>query len=388
MTDTETRLRDYLHSEAATVPDSAQGPGFEPPVRRRHWPVLASAAAIGVILVLTVTFLTRVSPGTSVPIPAGPPPGPVSHAAPDVPYVVMAGDTWTDLKATLHDGGQTLKVPAGVGSFAGRVDGGWFGTKMGKGAQAAVLTADGTVRTFGPTQIELGVLSPDHRQAAVIQHLDDKARIAVLDIKSGKELSHSPLLPGQPANLVWNQSGIWIRVDQFGGPNQPVTYELYTWRPKSDKANRVPLAHYDGGLMAAGATDVVAVTTRQGNNRCLEAGVLRDGKLDVTREYCDVAAAATYPVLSQDGRTLVSSDVKLAIDVESGKQTKLQLPAKVVVTSFPTPVFENVSQVLVVTRPAGNNRRPVTDTVYRCDVRSGECAAVLSAKGGVTLYER
>ncbi|HWD77545.1 MAG TPA: hypothetical protein VG497_01640 [Kribbella sp.] len=389
MTDTETRLRDYLHTQAAAVPDTAQGPGFEPPVRRRHWPVLAAAATIAVVLVITVTFLTRTSDDGSIPVPAGPPPGPVSHAAPEVPYTVMTGDTWTDLHATLHDGDQTVQLPAGVGGFGGRVDGGWFGTKLvrGKGAQAGILKPDGTFRTIGPEGIELAVLSPDHRQVAVILHLDEKGAIAIFDVKSGKEVTRTPVLPVPPADLAWNQSGIWVRVDQ-SAQNQPTTYELYNWRPKSGKVTRVPLPQYNGGLAAPGASDVVSVTRRRGNNRCLRAGVLRDGQFDTTREYCDVAAAATYPVMSQDGRTMVSSDVKLAIDIESGKQTKLQLPADTEVTSFPAPVFENVSQVLLVTRPAGNNRLPVKEKVYRCDVRSGECAVALSTSGGVTLYQQ
>ena len=47
-----------------------------------------------------------------------------------------------------------------------------------------------------------------------------------------------------------------------------------------------------------------------------------------------------------------------------------------------------VSQVLLVTRPAGNNRLAVKEKVYRCDVRSGECAVALSTSGGVTLYQQ
>ncbi|MFG1905326.1 hypothetical protein [Kribbella sp. NPDC048928] len=378
MNDTETRLRDYLHSQAATVPDTAQGPGLERSTRRRHWPVLATAAAIAVVLVVTVTFLTRLAPDSSVPVPAGPPPGPVSNAAPEVPYTVLTGEKVTDLHATLHDGDRTVSIPRGVSGFFGRVDGGWLAMSGPRGDHAAILKPDGTLRTLGPDHIELPALSPNRSQIAVIHRLEDtKGELVVVDVKSGKEVSRSPQLPVMPSQLGWAKDGIWYRVDEVGAPNKPTAYSLHFWKPKSDHVMDVAFPNYDGGLAAPPTSDVVALTTRKGNNRCLKAGVLRDGAFDEAREYCDVAAAATYPVLSPDGRTMVSSDVKLAIDVQTGKQTKLRLPANTRVTEWPEPVFENVSQLLLVTEPDANNRLPVQEQVFRCDVRSGECAAVL-----------
>jgi hypothetical protein len=390
MNDTETRLRDYLHSQAATVPDHAQGPGLHEPRHRRHWPVLATAAAIALVLVVTVTFLTRVSPDSPIPVPAGPPPGPVSHAAPEVPYTVATGAQTSALVFTLHDGGRSVRIPGGTSGFNGRVDGGWLGSAMPRGgaSQAGILKPDGAFRTLGPERSELPVPSPDRRQIAVIHHLGDtKGEIVVVDVKSGKEVSRSPELPIVPTQLGWNQSGIWYRVDEPAEPNKPTEYSLHVWRPKTDRVTHVAFPGYDGGLAAPGASDVVGLTTRRGNNRCLKAGVLRDGAFDEVREYCDVAPAATYPVLSPDGKTMVSSDVKLAIDIQSGKQTKLRLPAGRKVITWPQPVFENVSQLLLVTEPLGNNRKPVPQQVYRCDVRSGECAAILMASG-ITLHEQ
>lgn len=390
MTDTETRLRDYLHTVADTVPDTAHGPGLEPPTRRRHWPVLATAAAIAVVLVVTVTFLTRLSPDDSVTVPAGPPPGPVSHAAPEVPYTVIAGAKLTEFEATLHDGDRTISVPAGTTGFFGRVDDGWLGMThpRGSGSQAAILRPDGTIRALGPEGIELTALSPDRRQIAVIHQLDGaKGELVVVDVKSGKQMSRSPELPLVPTNLGWNRNGIWYRVDEPAQPNKPTEYSLHFWRPKSGHVTDIAFPGYNGGLAVPEASDVVGLTTRRGNNRCLKAGVLRDGAFDEAREYCDVAAAATYPVLSPDGRTMVSSDVKLAIDIESGKQTRLRLPADAEVISWPEPVFENVSQLLLVTEPPGNNRLPVPRQVNRCDVRSGECAVVLKVSGDVTLHK-
>jgi hypothetical protein len=393
MNATETRLRDYLHTQAATVPDDAHGPGLDETGHRRHWPVLATAAAIAAILVVTVTFLTRLSPDSSIPVPAGPPPGPVSHAAPEVPYTVITGDTLTNLHAELHDGDRTVTIPRGTTGFYGRVDGGWLGMTMPAGGrfQAGILYPDGTFRTVGPERSEGPTLSPDRQQVAVIHWLSGaKGEIVVLDVKSGKEVSRSPELPVRPTKLGWNQRGIWFRVDEIGWPThatQPTQYGLYGWRPKSDHVTHIDFPRYNGGLAAPAASDVVALTTRRGNNRCLEAGVLRAGAFDEAREYCDVAPASTYPVMSPDGRTVVSSDVKLAIDIRSGKQTRLRLPAATKVIAWPEPVFENVSQVLLVTEPQGNNRKPVPKQIYRCDVRSGECAVVLKTTE-VTLHEQ
>ncbi|MET9275904.1 hypothetical protein [Kribbella sp. NPDC003557] len=383
MTDTETRLRDYLQAQAATVPDDAQGPGLEPPGRRHHWPVLVAAAAIALVLVLTVSFLTRTAPDRSVPVPAGPPPGPVSGAAPEVPYTLTSGRLRTD-GSTLHDGDRTVRIPPGVGGFFGRVGDGWLTMKSpaGGGSRAGILTPDGTFRALGPERIELVALSPDRRQVAIIHYLDGpKGEIVVVDIDSGRQVSRSPELPTRPSQLGWNRNGIWFRVDEVGDPSKPTQYGLYGWRPKSHEVTRIDFPGYDGGLAVPAASDVVGLTTRRGNNRCLKAGVLRDGKFDEQRQYCDVAAAASYPVMSPDGRTIVSSDVKLAIDIASGKRTKLRLPANAEVTSWPEPVFENVSQVLLITRPPGNQRLPVQQQIYRCDVRSGECAAVLKTTG-------
>ncbi|WP_350277565.1 hypothetical protein [Kribbella sp. HUAS MG21] len=390
MTDTETRLRDYLHTQAATVPDTAQGPGLDEPRRRNHWPVLATAAAIAFVLVLTVTVLTRMSPDSAIPVPAGPPPGPVSRAAPELPYTVATRARSSAMIFTLHDGDRRVRLSGGVTGFSGRVDSGWLGWTMGprSSSQAGVLKPDGTFRTLGPERSELPVPSPDRRQIAVIHRVDDaKGSIVVVDVKSGKEVSRSPELPIAPAQLGWNESGIWYRVDEPAGPNKPTQYSLHVWRPKSDRVAHVTFPEYNGGLAVPGASDVVGLTTRRGNNRCLKAGVLRDGGFDEVREYCDVAAAATYPVLSPDGRTMVSSDVKLAIDIRSGKQTRLRLPANQEVITWPQPVFENVSQLLLVTQPLGNNRKPVPEQVHRCDVRSGECVAILMGSQ-ITLHER
>ncbi|MGW5191361.1 hypothetical protein ACWEOO_19080 [Kribbella sp. NPDC004138] len=387
MTDTETRLRDYLHAQAATVPDDAEGPGPAEPRQRRHWPVVTAAAGIALIVVLTVTFLTRTGPDRSIPVPAGPPPGPVSHAAPEVPYT-LAGDRaklTSELNDfTLHDGDRTVRLPKGVGGFFGRVDDGWLGMNMpaGGGSQAGILKPDGTFRPLGPERIELVTLSPDRRQIAVIHYLDDpKGEIVVVDVESGREVSRSPVLPTRPASLGWNRNGIWFRVDELGDPTKRTEYGLYGWRPKSHQVARITFPGYDGGLAVPAASDVVGLTTRRGNNRCLKAGVLRDGRFELRREYCDVAAAASYPVMSPDGTTIVSSDVKLAIDIASGKRTKLRMPADAEVVSWPEPVFENASQVLLVTRPPGNQRLPVPQQIYRCDVRSGECVVVLKTTG-------
>jgi hypothetical protein len=147
MNDTETRLRDYLQAKASTVPDTAQGPGLETPDgSHRRWPVMLAAAGIAAILVLAASFLTR-QPDTQVA-----PAGPVSGAAPRVPYTVSQGRG-----VTLHDGARQVRVPSTFlfdGFFRGRVGGGWLTleTPRNRPMQVGLLLPDGSLPPARPSR--------------------------------------------------------------------------------------------------------------------------------------------------------------------------------------------------------------------------------------------
>ncbi|WP_327633342.1 hypothetical protein OHB24_25425 [Kribbella sp. NBC_00482] len=372
MTDTETRLRDYLHTQAATVPDDARGPGLEPAVHRRHWPVLTAAAAIAAVLVLTVTFLTRISSDRTAPVA---PPGPVSAAAPKVPYIVYADNA-------LHDGDQKVRLPKGVDTFSGRADGGWLGLQlpMEPRTRVGILQPNGGFRLLGPELSTGPTLSPDRTQVAMVHGLANRqAVVIVVDIASGQEVSRSPVLPAAPAKLVWNQTGIWLRTDEM------VLAKLALWKPGSGSTKPVDVTGFDGGLSAPADGDTVVLSTRSGDRSCLRAGVLRADGFKQLREYCEAGAQTIYPLMSPDGRTVVNSRSRLVIDVPTGKVTKLQLPETGEVTDFPEPVFEDATQLIaIVMGPDTNTSKPPTQRVYRCDVRSGECALLLTGTG-ITL---
>ena len=371
MNDTETRLRDYLHTQAATVPDDAHGPGLDEPRHRRHWPVLMAAAAIAAVLVLTATFLTRLS--EDMPEPAGP----VSTAPPTIPYT--AG-------AMMHDGDQRVRIPKGVdGFFFGRVDGGWLGGYMPKPGQfqAAVLNANGAFRTIGPQRSGGTTLSPDRKQVAVMHYRSaTEGDIVIVDLASGRAVSTTQL-PYQPILLGWNQSGLWMSNDGV------TTSELMVWRqPGSGQPEHVDFAGFQGGGMSAPAgTDTIALYSKNGDDRCVKAAVLRDDALKILRQYCDAGPEALYPLMSPDGRKMVNSLQKLVVDVRSGKVTKLQLPAAEEMTDFPSAQFEDANQLILLTTPPPSTRKLTPQTMYRCDVRSGECAVLQKNGAGITLQQ-
>jgi len=283
MNDTETRLRDYLQTAAATVADTDQGPGLETAgtAHRRRWPVVLAAAAIAAILVLTASFLTRVLPDRSGPA-EGPIP-PLTDAAPRVPYTVRNGSS-----STLYDGTQQVRIPAVDGTFLfWRAGGGWLGSQTPERGQfqAGILRPDGTFRPLGPVRSELPTPSPDRKQVALMHYLPNgQGEIVVVDLKSGREKAHTPAFQGWPALLGWNRTGIWFST---GDPSHP---QLITWKPGSGQPREITVPHFDGGLSAPAASGSISLSTRNGDARCLQTGTLRDGRFEVLREYCDRGA--------------------------------------------------------------------------------------------------
>ena len=87
MNDTETRVRDYLHAKAGTVPDSAHGPGLELDTTgtstRRGWvPIALAAAGIAAVLTLAVPFLHGLAKPDQPSVATHPTPGPLPTGRP------------------------------------------------------------------------------------------------------------------------------------------------------------------------------------------------------------------------------------------------------------------------------------------------------------------
>lgn len=371
MTDTETRLRDYLHTRAATVPDNAQGPGLEPPERRRTWPVLAAAAAIVVVVVLAASLLTRSS--RDQPDPARQPAPPVSGAAPQVPYTVYE-------ESSLHDGKQKVRLPKGVDAFfSGRVDGGWLGSWMPKSGQfqPLILMPNGTYRTLGPDRSDGQELSPDRKQLAMYHYLSNtRGQVIIIDIQSGRQVAQLPAEAGRPTILGWNQDGVWLDREKAG---------LVVWQPASGQQRRLSIAGFDGSASIPAAAGTVVVSAKVDGKQCLKAGALRDDGFKVLREYCAEGSPHLYPVLSPDGRTMIQSARAEAIDISTGQVTKLKLPDRMV-DVLPEPVFENGTQLLTLTETVGAGG-VVHNQMFRCDVTSGECKLLVKKADAWTIHE-
>ncbi|MEU4602250.1 hypothetical protein AB0F43_04645 [Kribbella sp. NPDC023972] len=376
MNDTETRLRDYLQATAATVPDNAPGLDLETdgPAHRRRWPVILAAAAIAAVLVLAASFLTRLSP--TQPDPAGPP-GPVSGEAPRIPYTVTENRV-----TTLHDGEQQVRVKfRSDGYFRGRVGGGWLALEMPENriTQAGILLPNGSFRPIGPPRGTGPVPSPDGSKVVLVaRRADQKGRLVVIDVRTGRELASTPVQARVPLVMGWNKAGIWMRHDETNKP------QLLVWQPGSGQPQPVSAPAFDGALAVPGAADNVVLSTRAGQNRCLKAGMLRGTNVEVQREYCDQGVAQLYPVLSPDGRTMIHSLQKVAIDVGTGKVTKLQLPDQML--DWPEPVFEDATHLLALTQPEDGIGQ-IPRELYRCDVATGACTLLVKDAANITLQQ-
>ncbi|GAB3934225.1 hypothetical protein GCM10029976_042870 [Kribbella albertanoniae] len=368
MNDTEARLRDYFEAMAATVSATARGPALTTEVHRRQLalPMILTAAAVAAVLVLTVTFVNRVS--ADAPSAAS---TSVVDASPQVPYIVNDARRGRDrLTATLYDGSRTVRLPNEIKLIYGRVGDGWLTQRVsapGGDFRAAILQPNGALRTIGPSKADMPVLSPDRREIAVMTRTtpDGGGRFDVIDVASGVYSRSKVAVPRQMFLLHgWNQTGVWGSVESGGKA------ELFVWRPGQSAFEPVRVNGFTGSLAVSPATDTVAVATAAGNSRCVKAGALRDGKFNVERQHCASGQRAVYAVLSDDGKTMLYSERKLAIDVASGKTTQLKLvdPIRGPLSA----VFEDATRVLAVTQHReGNKYGP--QRLYRCDVASGEC---------------
>jgi hypothetical protein len=383
MNDTETRLRDYLHAKAGTVPDSAHGPGLEVDSTgtstRRQWaPMALAAAGIAAVLTLAVPFLSGLA--NHQPSVAGlPAVGPVPTGAPRIPYAVTVQnnpdnplDTWW---AVIHDGDQTVKNPGLKGDALARLDGGWLvttGYPDPKKSQAAVVSPSGQVRPLGPLGAGYPVVSPDGRQIAVplTTYGAKNNRVVVVDVKDGKEVS-SVTVPTPNLELIgWNTDGIWMN------PHSPDARPVTVWQPGSDDVRTV--GNLDGQLEVVRSNGtVVQLSNKGGRKYCATAATLGATGLEVKREYCfevatvDSNVIAPYVTLSPDGATMALS-TRVAVDIATGKTTELKLPAKSRWAG--SGVFEDPATVIVVD-DAGPAQK-----ILRCGVATGECKQLVVAK--------
>jgi hypothetical protein len=391
MNDTETRLSDYLHAKAGTVPDSAHGPGMEVDgtgTGTRRWaPMALAAAGIAAALLLAVPFLRGLSdhqPATS----GTPAATAVSTAAPRIPYTVSVPNTKNPLDTwwgTLHDGKQTIKNPGVKGHVVARLAEGWLvetGYPDPKKSQAAIVGPNGQVRPLGPTGANGPVVSPDGKQIAVViaPYGAKNSRVVVVNVEDGKEAASVSIPTPGMTTFGWNKDGIWA----FQGlaPNTTVS----VWQPGSKDVRQVTgLA--DTGVIptVVSSTGTIAGLTGKGNgNYCLKAVTLGSGGLDVRREYCFKGAgqATPYVRLSPDGATMVLT-TRVIVDVASGKVTKLGLPANVSSDfSWDRAVFEDADNLIVVGEAAGKR---AVDKMFRCGVATGECKPIVTAKSNESL---
>ena len=259
--------------------------------------------------------------------------------------------------------------------------GGWLTLKMpaDRVTQAGLLLPDGSFRPLGPPHGANPVPSPDGSQVVLVaRQPDQKGRVLVVDVRTGREVASTPLQARVPLVLGWNEAGIWMRHDETNKP------ELLVWQPGSGEPQPVTAPAFDGARAIPGTTDTVVLSTRAGENRCLKAGVLRETNFEVQREYCDQGQEQQYPVLSPDGRTVIHSLQKVAIDVATGKVTKLQLPDQML--DWPEPVFEDTTHLLALTQPE-DVMGAIPRKLHRCDVTTGACKLLVEEAANITLQQ-
>ncbi|TDD48209.1 hypothetical protein E1263_33635 [Kribbella antibiotica] len=399
MNDTESRLRDYLDTKAATVPSNAQGPGLlaESTSRRPVWPILATAASVAAVLAITATVLTHVGPDKADP--AGKP-APLTDAAPTVPYTLTTG---INFKGTVHDGSRSVRLPKELRPVVARVAGGWLTEYYVQEAPSVdphvgILKTDGTFKRLGPKRALGPRLSPDGRQVAMSTYpAGPTARILIYDISSGAEV-HSIRPPSNMAGPVgWNPDGIWL---DSGDPFSKD--RLYLWKPGEAAARPIQVPSGFDGIETTPNSNIVVLTKRPERTaptpgqsfattkaeppqeHCIQAGVLKGNAIEVQRESCSQGVRGPFPVLSPDGGKVLNVTDKLTIDVATGKTTKLDVPDQI--ENYPTPVFEDATKVLVVSKTE-DGKGP--QRLYRCEATTGECKLLQTEKNDqITLAER
>lgn len=191
----------------------------------------------------------------------------------------------------------------------------------------------------------------------------------------------------------WNEDGIWLTED-YNAKAQPMV-----WQPGAQPV-QLSIPNFTIRVIAQPTTDRVLVNVTVAGKECMEVGTLAGHKFSVLRRYCPTGQPAGYPLLSPDGRTMIHSQAKVAIDVATGKITKLQLDHALQGT--PEPVFEDATHLITLPAPLASGPhgegiippgtpvdaegRPLIGyPVYRCDVTTGSCAHVFTTDPGVDI---
>jgi hypothetical protein len=366
MTDTETRLRDYLQAQASTVPDDAESPGLVTPrARSRVWTPLLAAAVVAVLIASAVLVAHLINP-------------PVQPARPatslNVPYLLRP----LEGERALHDGDQVVAVEADVSDVVGRVSGGWLiSYDSATNMHIAVVAADGTRRPIGSAtgNAHHAVLSPDHTQVAVVEG----TKLQVYDVASGRPLA-ARTLPYELDLHGWNQAGLWA--SKLGG--QAIS-QMSVWQPKTGQLTSVTLPKAASFVDVAQQAGGILMATSADRQHCLTYAQLSGGRLTTGRPYCE--QEPLHPVVSPDGATFALANA--VVDLRTGKRTPFQLAQAHVAEG---PAFEDADHVLVVQalREDGRPASPMVpigtpaeelphDTVFRCTVESGACEKVFTA---------
>jgi hypothetical protein len=265
---------------------------------------------------------------------------------------------------TVHDGSRAVAVK-NVMFLNGRAGGGWLtALSTPGGGPAGIVGRDGRFRQVGPRTANFPTLSPDRTKIAVTSSAPGaKGRILVLDLRTGKQVATTSRLAASPSLLGWNQDGIWAAAE---GPQPGVL----VWKPGAGEPHRVAIPGSTGGAAVQPNARTVLVTTAGGGSQCIKAGLLEGDHFKVVRESCHQGPGHPYPVLSTDGRVLVNSLTKEAVDIPTGRATKLDVPDRML--DWPEPVFEDATNLLVISQRDLDHGR-IGQTLYRCNVVGGKC---------------
>ncbi len=236
--------------------------------------------------------------------------------------------------------------------------------------------------------------SPDRRQIATTRQLGKhKSKVLVIDVATAKEVASITVPFGLIALWGWNKDGIWLTED-YNAKAQPMV-----WQPGAQPV-QLSIPNFTIRVIAQPTTDRVLVNVTVAGKECMEVGTWAGHKFSVLRRYCPTGQPAGYPLLSPDGRTMIHSQAKVAIDVATGKITKLQLDHALQGT--PEPVFEDATHLITLPAPLASGphgegiippgtpvdaegRPLIGNPVYRCDVTTGSCAHVFTTDPGVDI---
>lgn len=385
------RLRDALNAAADTVPDHATGPGLA--TRSSHkatgrtWAVAAlAAAAVVAAIAVPLTLSSDEPPPATVGQCATPPavqkpleypkdssPDP-QHPwlnslpfgpAPRGPFTV----TGTGGGSYLQDGDLRVPLPAGKDfGIWGRVPCGWMGllaVRHGEAEAVGVLSTSGEFRSFGLPTGDGMTLSPTGDRTAFVRSMPDgKARLAIIETATGREVTSVPTDPNTEV-LGWNSKGIFY----LDGDDESKT-RLWT-------IDAAPVAVETGGrrLTVWRTTDRMLLQPilkpKPGQQVCLDVVDFRNGQLKTVMQRCG-SPGSGEGVLSPDGNVLVTN---LGFEGLRGYLVPANTPTKASADAIMHVHHETIwedNRHLVSSGGLGTDR----SVTLRCDVIDGDCEKI------------